>query len=93
MGVADTAATAQREVEIKEGGGTGRILPQAERTCSCQSWRGRLPVEQFTVRFWRAISIWRMTSACFQVVARAWERRVTSRRWKVPKPRSILPLA
>ena len=74
-------------------GGVGRMRPSPIWDWASQISRGTLPRERFTVRFWRAISIWRTSWDCCQLWARAWASRVTRRRWKVPKRRSILPLA
>lgn len=54
---------------------------------------GTLPAERNFLRFWRWISICRISSAWAQVWTLAWAMRVTKRLWKVPKCLSILPFA
>ena len=60
---------------------------------SSHTLAGTIAVERLTLLFWRRISIWRIPSACCQELTRACAMSVTRRFWKVPKRRSILPLA
>jgi len=64
----------------RAAGGAGRMRPSPPCDWASQISMGTLPRVRLTVRFWRAISIWRTSSDCCQVWARAWASRVTRRR-------------